>query len=133
MLVVLACMAFGPEVAASPTSWRVVARSADAGGGIAVAAAVVRRAGPLAIRVRASGQPQRVRVVAVIACSEGQRLVTRTTTYVLRTPALRVLRLPLQDPENCGVTAIGSAGAGPARPSGGPVGSRVEIEILRRE
>ena len=88
--------------------WRVIGRGTDAGDGVAVAAAAKRRTSRLAVRVRVTGRPKRAQMHTVVTCSKaGVGIYSRRDTFVLWPSAVRVLRLPIGYPENCGVTAIG--------------------------
>ena len=112
LVVTLASIASASASAASTQAgaerWRVIGRGTDAGDGIAVAAAAKRRTSRLAVRVRVTGRPKRAQMHTVVTCSKaGFGIYSRRDTFVLWPSAVRMLRLPIGYPENCGVTAIG--------------------------
>ena len=53
---------------------------------------------------------KRAQLHTVVTCSKigyGVEVFSRRATFPLRASTIRVLRLPVVGPENCGVTAIG--------------------------
>jgi hypothetical protein len=116
--------------------WRVIARGTDTeGGGVAVVAAAKRRmSGSFAVRVRVSGEPKTAKVHAVVTCSRagpgGHVVSSRRQEFAVTAPAMRVLRLPMPYPEECGVTAMGIASSLLHRV--GNASAHITVEILAR-
>jgi len=113
--------------------WRVVARGTDTGDQVAVVAAAKRRTTALAVRVRVTGEPKTARLHTVVTCSKaspvGLVVSSRRQEFTMTAPAMRVLRLPMPYPENCGVTAIGIASSVLHR-VGNAVAAHITVEIL---
>jgi hypothetical protein len=114
--------------------WRVVARGTDSGDQVAVAAAAKRRMTAFAVRVRVVGEPKTARLHAVVTCSRvgppsGLVVSSRRQQFTMTAPAMRVLRLPMPNPENCGVTAIGVASDLLHRVGNAPA-AYITVEIL---
>jgi hypothetical protein len=94
--------------------WRVIARGS--GDQVAIAGAAKRRTTKLAVRVRVPGRPKTAAELhTVVTCSKagylGIAVFSRRDKFTVTAPALRVLRLPIAYPENCGVTVIGTSTA----------------------
>jgi hypothetical protein len=115
--------------------WRVVARGTDTGDQVAVAAAAKRRVTAFAVRVRVMGEPKSARLHAVVTCSKvgpgpgGHVVSSGRQEFTMTAPAMRVLRLPMPYPENCGVTAIGIA-SGFLHRVGNATAAHITVEIL---
>jgi hypothetical protein len=118
--------------------WRVIGRATNEGSGyqLAVAAAAKRRVTTLAVRVRVTGQPNTAELHTVVTCSKdgplGTVVLSRRDELTLAAPAMRVLRLPVPYPENCGVTAIATSKSVVVRRAGGTHSGRLTVEILAR-
>jgi hypothetical protein len=130
IFVVLAIAALASASAApAKERWRVVARATDTGDQIAVAAAAKRQTTRLAVRVRVTGEPKKAELHTVVTCSKatglGRRVFSRRDAFTVTAPAMRVLRLPIGYPENCGVIAIGIGRIFSPR-------GRITVEILAR-
>jgi hypothetical protein len=94
--------------------WRVIARGS--GEQVAIVSAAKRRTTKLAVRVRVKERPKTAAALhTVVTCSKagylGIGVFSRRDKFNVTAPALRVLRLPIAYPENCGVTVIGTTTA----------------------
>jgi hypothetical protein len=118
LLMVLSSLAFA-SAGSAQERWKVLARGSSSSDGVAIVAVAKRRATQFAVRARVTGTPQTVKLHAVVTCSKDTLLGVATVSgqerFALAGPALRVLKLPVAYPENCGVTAIGVGNAARGR------------------
>jgi hypothetical protein len=140
LALVIIVLGLGASVAVPAGSaeerWRVIARGTDTeGGGVAVVAAAKRRMTAFAVRVRVSGEPKTATLHTAVTCSKftpvGPVVSSRRQEFTVTAPAMRVLRLPMPYPENCGVTAIGIASSFLHR-VGNALSAHIRVEILDR-
>jgi hypothetical protein len=120
----------------SGDGWRMIARGIDSGDQVAVASAAKRRTTQLAVRVRVIGEPKTAELHTVVTCSKagylGIGVFSRRDKFTVTAPALRVLRLPIAYPENCGVVVIGMSNISIRRPGKNGYVGRITVDILVR-
>lgn len=93
-------------------SWRVIG-TAKASGDFAVAAAngSAKRPKQLAIRITNS-RNGKVTGMAVVSCSKGFGIGSKSSQYSGRSPLFKVLPIPMRNSDSCDVVASGSSMAG---------------------
>jgi hypothetical protein len=112
LVTVLSLLAFA-SAGAAPEHWKVIARASDGGDQVAIVAVAKRRVTQLAIRAKVTGSSKTAKLHTVVTCSKATSLgivtLSRAQKFTLTGPEMKVLQLPMQFPENCGVTAIGTS------------------------